>query len=120
MKTEFGYHIIKLVDRKPAVVRSAQAIRRVNNELSTQCRARACRTAGRERTAEAIAAEARNPQALEKVVVAVWHERRGVWLLRARRPHRGAWPATRRCSMQAFDLADNTVERAGGGTHRPG
>jgi peptidyl-prolyl cis-trans isomerase D len=106
VKTEFGYHIIKLVDRKPQVVRQLSDPT-VYNEISTQVvRERAEQQTAT--TAEAIAAEARTPQALEKaaashglkVMESGYFERGGVI--------EGLGPQSP-VSMQAFDLPDNTV-----------
>ena len=64
VKTEFGYHIIKLTDRKPAVVRQLtdpDVYKEIETELLREQSEQQAAT-----LAESIVAEARTPQALEK------------------------------------------------------
>jgi peptidyl-prolyl cis-trans isomerase D len=108
VKTEFGYHIIKVTDRKPAIVRpvtdpavykeiETALVRQQAEALSTQ-------------HAEAIAAEAKTPAALEKAVAS-----RGLKMEESGYFARGGMieglgPQSP-VSMAAFDLADNTVSQ---------
>src|SRR5688572_27749425 len=64
VKTEFGYHIIKLVDRKPAIVRpltDPAVYKEIESELLREQSEQRAAT-----IADALAAEAKTPQALEK------------------------------------------------------
>jgi len=103
VKTEFGYHIIKLVDRKPAVVRplSDPALYK---ELETEM----IRERAEQETAtlaDSLAAEATTPQALEKAAAA-----RGLKIEESPFFTRGGMVVgLPEVSSQAFALADNAV-----------
>ena len=106
VKTEFGYHIIKLTDRKPAIVRplSEQAVyQEIEGAL---LRERAETQAAQ--TADALAAEARTPVALDKAAAS-----RGLKVQESGFFARGdmidGLGPQSPVSMSAFDLAENTV-----------
>jgi peptidyl-prolyl cis-trans isomerase D len=106
VKTEFGYHIIKLTDRKAAVVR-ALTDPDVYKEIETEIlREQAEQQAAT--ISDAIAAEATTPQALEKA--AATHglrvEESGFF---ARGGMIDGLGPQSPVATAAFDLADNTV-----------
>lgn len=106
VKTEFGYHIIKLADRKPAIVRSLSdpaVYKELEGEL---LRERAEQEAAT--ISDALVAEGNTPQALEKAAAS-----RGLKVEESGFFARGGMieglgPQSP-VSMAAFDLADNTV-----------
>jgi peptidyl-prolyl cis-trans isomerase D len=106
VKTEFGYHVIKLTDRKPAVVRPL-----TDPDLYKEIEAEILREQSDQQAAtlaEAIVAEARTPQALEKSAAS-----RGLNIEESGFFPRGGMveglgPQSP-VSTAAFDLADNTV-----------
>jgi peptidyl-prolyl cis-trans isomerase D len=106
VKTEFGYHIIKLTDRKPAIVRplSDPAVYKEIEDtlLREQAEAQAAQHA------DAMAAEAKTPAALDQAAAA-----RGLTMQESGFFARGGMieglgPQSP-VSMAAFDLAENTV-----------
>ncbi len=106
VKTEFGYHIIKLVDRKPAIVRpltDPDVYKEIEAEILREQSDQQAAT-----LAEAIVAEARTPQALEKSAAS-----RGLKIEESGFFPRGGMveglgPQSP-VSTSAFELADNTV-----------
>jgi peptidyl-prolyl cis-trans isomerase D len=106
VKTEFGYHIIKLTDRKPAIVRSVTDPAVYKEIESTLLREQAEAQAAQH--ADAIAAEAKTPAALDKAAAA-----RGLAIEESGFFARGGMieglgPQSP-VSIAAFDLAENTV-----------
>jgi peptidyl-prolyl cis-trans isomerase D len=106
VKTEFGYHIIKLTDRKPAIVRpvSDPAVYKEIEDTLLREQAEAQAT----QYADAIAAEAQTPAALDKAAAS-----RGLTMEESGFFARGGMieglgPQSP-VSMAAFDLAENTV-----------
>jgi peptidyl-prolyl cis-trans isomerase D len=106
VKTEFGYHIIKMTDRKPAIVRevSDPAVYKEieSGLLREQAEAQATQYA------DAIVAEANTPAALDKAAAS-----RGLKIEESGFFERGGMieglgPQSP-VSMAAFDVADNTV-----------
>jgi peptidyl-prolyl cis-trans isomerase D len=106
VKTEFGYHIIKVTDRKPAVVRpitDPDVYKEIETELMREQTEQQAATLG-----EALVAEAKTPQALEKAAAS-----RGLKVEESGFFARGAMieglgPQSP-VSTSAFDLAENTV-----------
>src|SRR5688572_992218 len=106
VKTEFGYHIIKLTDRKPAIVRPVSDPAVYKEIEGTLLREQA--EAQATQHADAIAAEARTPAALDKAAAS-----RGLTMEESGFFARGGMieglgPQSP-VSMAAFDLAENTV-----------
>ncbi|HKY21585.1 MAG TPA: peptidylprolyl isomerase [Vicinamibacterales bacterium] len=106
VKTEFGYHIIKVTDRKPAIVR-ALSEPDVYKEIETQL----LREQAEQQTvkvAAAIAAEAKTPQALDRAAAAhgLKVEESGFFARGGMIEGLGPQSAV---STAAFELADNTV-----------
>jgi peptidyl-prolyl cis-trans isomerase D len=106
VKTEFGYHIIKLTDRKPAIVRplsDPEVYKEIESALlREQAEAQAAQHA------EALAAAAKTPQELDKAVAS-----RGLRIEESGFFSQGGMidglgPQSP-VSMAAFDLADNAV-----------
>jgi peptidyl-prolyl cis-trans isomerase D len=108
VKTEFGYHIIKLTDRKPAAVRQLsdpEVYKEIEAELLREQSDQQAAT-----VADAIVAEARTPQAFEKSAAS-----RGLKVEESGFFARGGMieglgPQSP-VSTSAFDLADNTVSQ---------
>jgi peptidyl-prolyl cis-trans isomerase D len=108
VKTEFGYHIIKLTDRKPAIVRQLtdpEVYKEIEAELLREQSDQQAAT-----VADAIVAEARTPPAFEKSVAS-----RGLNVEESGFFARGGMieglgPQSP-VSTSAFDLADNTVSQ---------
>jgi len=106
VKTEFGFHIIKMVDRKPAIVRpltDPQVYKEIEGELLREQAEQQAATVG-----EALAAEATTPQALEKAAAS-----RGLRIEESGFFARGGLidglgPQSP-VSTAAFDLAENAV-----------
>ncbi len=106
VKTEFGYHIIKMTDRKPAVVR-AVTDPEVSKEIETELlREQAEQQAAS--IADAIVAEAKTPQALEKAAAShgLTVEESGFFARGGMIEGLGPQSPV---STAAFDLADNAV-----------
>ena len=106
VKTEFGYHIIKLTDRKPAIVRQLSEPAVYQEIESALLRERAEAQAAQ--LADGLAAEARTPAALDKAAAS-----RGLKVEESAFFSRGSMieglgPQSP-VSMAAFDLAENTV-----------
>ena len=106
VKTEFGYHIIKLTDRKPAIVRPLSEPAVYQEIESALLRERAEAQASQH--ADAIVAEAKTPAALDKAAAS-----RGLKIEESGFFARGSMidglgPQSP-VSMAAFDLAENTV-----------
>ena len=106
VKTEFGYHIIKVTDKKPAIVRPLSDPAVYKEIETTLLREQAEAQAAQH--ADAIAAEATTPAALDKVAAS-----RGFTMEESGHFSRGGMieglgPQSP-VSMAAFDLADNTV-----------
>lgn len=106
VKTEFGYHIIKMTDRKPAIVRPVSDPDVYKELESGLLRERA--EAQATQYADAIAAEATAPAALDKAAAS-----RGLKIEESGFFARGGMieglgPQSP-VSMAAFDLAENTV-----------
>jgi peptidyl-prolyl cis-trans isomerase D len=106
VKTEFGYHIIKLTDRKPAIVRPVSEPA-VYQELEGAL-LREQTDAQATQHADALATEAKTPAALDKAAAS-----RGLRIEESGFFARGGMidglgPQSP-VSMAAFDLAENTV-----------
>jgi peptidyl-prolyl cis-trans isomerase D len=106
VKTEFGYHIIKLTDRKPAVVRPLSDPEVYKEIESALLREQAETQAAQH--ADALAAAAKTPQDLDRAAAS-----RGLRVEESGFFARGGMidglgPQSP-VSMAAFDLADNTV-----------
>ena len=106
VKTEFGYHIIKLTDRKPAIVRPVSDPAVYKEIEGTLLREQA--EAQATQHADAMVAEAKTPAALDKAAAS-----RGLTMEESGFFARGGMieglgPQSP-VSMAAFDLAENTV-----------
>ena len=106
VKTEFGYHIIKVTDRKPAIVRPVTdpaVYKELEDDLVNEQAEQQAASLG-----EALVAEAKTPQALDKAAAS-----RGLKVEESGFFPRGGMidglgPQSP-VSSAAFDLADNTV-----------
>ena len=106
VKTEFGYHIIKVTDRKPAIVRQVTDPEVYKEIESALLRDQAETQAAQ--TADALAAAAKTPQDLDRAAAS-----RGLKIEESGFFSRGGMiegigPQSP-VSMTAFELADNTV-----------
>ena len=117
VKTEFGYHIIKMTDRKPAIVRQVSdpaVYKEIESALlRDQAEAQAAQHA------DAIAAEAKTPAGARQGGGVARPQDRRVGLLRARRHDRRAWPAVARVDGGVRSRRQHR-QRAGDRTDRPG
>ncbi len=84
VKTEFGYHIIKMTDRKPAIVRPVSDPA-VYKEIETALLREQAEAAGHVSTPNAIVAEAKTPAALDKAAASRGLKIEESGLFRARR-----------------------------------
>jgi peptidyl-prolyl cis-trans isomerase D len=106
VKTEFGYHIIKLTDRKPAIVRTLgepAVYQEIEGALLRE-RAEAQAT----QYADAIASEATTPAALDKAAASRGLKVEESGFFAQGSMIEGLGPQSP-VSMAAFDLAENTV-----------
>ena len=80
VKTQFGYHIIKLVDKKAATMRTLAEVRQqiVDQLANETAQAQAADLA------QTIAAEVSKPADLDKAAKSAWPDRAGIRILRAR------------------------------------
>ena len=109
VKTEFGYHIIKLTDRKPAVVRAVtdpEVYKEIETELLREQAEQQAAT-----VANAIVAEAKTPAALEKAAATHGLKIEESGFFARGGMIEGLGPQSP-VSMAAFDLADNAVSAA--------
>ena len=106
VKTEFGYHIIKMTDRKPAIVRSVSdpaVYKEIESALlRDQAEAQAAQHA------DTIAAEGNTPAALDKAAASRGLKIEESGFFARGDMIEGLGPQSP-VSMAAFDLADNTV-----------
>ncbi len=108
VKTEFGYHIIKVTDRKPAIVRAVtdpDVYKEIESALMReQAEGQAMQTA------EALAAAAKTPADLDRAAAsrALKVEESGFFPLGGMIAGLGPQSPV---SMAAFELADNTVSQ---------
>ncbi len=109
VKTPFGYHIIKVIDRKPAIVRATS-----DPEVYKEIEAQLMRQRAEAQTAEqatALAAEGKTPAALDKAAAI-----RGLKMEESDFFPRGGMIAAlgpqSPASQMAFQLADNKVSEA--------
>jgi peptidyl-prolyl cis-trans isomerase D len=106
VKTEFGYHIIKLVDHKPAIVRpltDPDVYKEIETELLREQTEQQAAT-----LAESLVAEAKTPQALEKAAASRGLKVEESGFFAHGEMIEGLGPQSP-VSTAAFDLADNTV-----------
>ena len=106
VKTEFGYHVIKLVDRKPAIVRRSPIPTCTKKSSRIFCASSP--RSRRPRWPRSIVAEAQTPQALDKSAASRGLKVEESGFFRPRGMIEGLGPQSP-VSTSAFDLADNTV-----------
>ncbi len=106
VKTEFGYHIIKVTDRKPAIVRPVtdpDVYKEIESAL-----ARAQAESQAQQNAEALAAAAKTPPDLDKAAASRGLKVEESGFFSQGGMIEGLGPQSQ-VSMAAFDQADNTV-----------
>jgi peptidyl-prolyl cis-trans isomerase D len=108
VKTEFGYHIIKVTDRKAAIVRplSDPAVYKEIETALFRQQAEAQAT----QHADALAAEAKTPAALDKAVASRGLKMEETGYFARGGMVEGLGPQSP-VSMAAFDVAENTVSQ---------
>jgi peptidyl-prolyl cis-trans isomerase D len=108
VKTEFGYHIIKVTDRKAAIVRplSDPAVYKEIETALLRQQAEAQAT----QHADALAAEAKTPAALDKAVASRGLKMEDSGYFARGGMVEGLGPQSP-VSMAAFDVAENTVSQ---------
>ena len=106
VKTEFGYHIIKVTDRKPAIVRPVtdpDVYKEIESAL-----ARAQAESQAQQSADALAAAAKTPPDLDKAAASRGLRVEESGFFSQGGMIEGLGPQSQ-VSMAAFDQADNTV-----------